>query len=175
MSSESEEDPFAGNHTDSDSEFIPTSDEMHTEESENSSKKVSQDMFLNFRDHYSRLFLKTPSTKQNKFKISKYRIFKYDKNNLPTFSCSESVSLPIFHEFSLQKKPPVAITLPEVDQVLYNAPRLLKKKKFEHVMELAKHYVPAVDMWFYERIAEYHKTFENDNKATSCSEYESDE
>lgn len=137
--------------------------------------KVGQDMFRNFKDHFSPSFVKNPSTKQTKFTISKYRIFKYDRTTMPKFACSESVSLTTFQEFSPLKKSSIAVTMPGIEQCLYHGPRLLKKKKLDHVMVLAKNYVPAADMWYYDRIADYHKHFEREDKPTSCSEYDSDE
>lgn len=65
---------------------------------------VNQNMFLNFKQHFMPMFKKNPSVKDAKFTISKYRIFLYDRANLPKISCSESVSLTVFEEFELKKK-----------------------------------------------------------------------
>ena len=58
---------------------------------------------------------------------------------------------------------------------LYFERKLLKNKKFEHVMTLAKNYVPFCDLWFYNEIEAYHKKFKPDGQETSVSEYDSDE
>lgn len=138
---------------------------------------VTQDFFLNFKDHLQRFFLKNPSKKNNKFTISKYRILLYEKSNSGTLvKCSESVGIPVFMSFDIENKKILEpISLPNDAQKLFSGRRLLKKNKFEHVMTLAKNYVPRCDVWFYNEIEEYHKSYAAPDKDTSMSEYSSDE
>lgn len=66
---------------------------------------VTQDFFLNFKSHLERFFLRNPSKNNNKFTISKYRIIRYEKSDSGTLvKCSESVSVPIFFSFDIEKK-----------------------------------------------------------------------
>jgi len=90
---------------------------------------VTQDFFLNFKDHLHRFFLKNPSKKNNKFTISKYRILLYEKSNSGTLlKCSESVGIPVFMSFDIENKKILEPTsLPNDAQKLFSGRRLLKK------------------------------------------------
>lgn len=86
------------------------------------------------------------------------------------------MAIPLFISFDIQsKKNSEPVSVPTNDQKLFSGRRLLKKNKFEHVMTLAKNYVPPCDLWFYNEIEEYHKSYEAPDKDTSNSEYSSDE
>lgn len=138
---------------------------------------VTQDMFLNCKVHLQPFFVKNPSKKKNKFTLSKYRMIRYEKLNTDIlFKCSESVSFPIFNAFDLVDKRKLQnISLPNNENKLYTERRKLKKNKFDHVMSLAKNYVPQCDQWFYEDIEQYHKTFLPDNNQSSASEFSDNE
>ncbi|KAL1489107.1 hypothetical protein ABEB36_014051 [Hypothenemus hampei] len=57
----------------------------------------------------------------------------------------------------------------------YTERRKLKKNKFQHIMSLAKNYVPECDKWFYKDIEQYHKSFLPDEEETFSSEFISPE
>lgn len=93
-----------------------------------------------------------------------------------TFECSETASLTVFNTFEIRDKRHVQpLTLPNTANKLYSERIKLKKNKFDHVMTLAKNYVPQCDQWFYEEIRNYHQSFSPDDKETSASEYGDDE
>lgn len=140
-------------------------------------KQVTQDMLLNFKDHLKSFFVLNPSKKNNKFTISKYRIIHYEKQDATTtIECSETVGTPIFGKFDIRNKKVLdAPSLPTNDQNLYPGRRKLKPKKFQHVMSLAKDYVPQCDIWFYQEIENVHQSFQEENHVTSVSEFSSDE
>lgn len=149
---------------------------------ERSSKKftvinVTQDMFLDFKSHLSQFFVKNPSKKNKKFTISKYRIMRHEtQDKAVLFRCSETVSFTIFNDFDIEDNRKLHnISLPNNENKLYNERRKLKKNKFEHVMSLAKSYVPECDQWFYRDIEQYHLTFLPDDNETSMSEFSDDE
>lgn len=137
---------------------------------------VTQDLFLDFKN-LQIFFVKHPSRKNNKFTLSKYRIVCYKKTDSKTvLETSETVSWPVFFSFDLKNnKVSNPIVLPDDNAKLYSGRRPLKKNKFDHVMTLAKNYVPSCDQWFYQDIERYHKSFQPDDRATSVSEYSSDE
>ncbi|KAK4882471.1 hypothetical protein RN001_005790 [Aquatica leii] len=88
----------------------------------------------------------------------------------------ESVAFPVFYTFGIKNKKILeTITFPNNDQKLYEARRLLKKTKCDHVMILAKNYVPKCDLWYYNEIEEYHKSYQLQDHETSVSEFSSDE
>lgn len=90
--------------------------------------------------------------------------------------CSESVSFTLFVTFNIEDKRKLnEISLPNNKNLLYTERRKLKKNKYEHVMTLAKNYVPQCDQWFYKDIEEYHKTFLPDNTQSSMSEFSDNE
>lgn len=136
--------------------------------------EVKQTMFLNYKDHFQPMFVKNPSQKNLKFTISKYRIFKYDITNIQKISCSVAVGLPNFDEFQILRKNEHLLSMPNDTQFLYSERRKLKKLKYEHIMSLAKSYVPLNDIWFYEEIENYHKGYASPENETSCSEFEDD-
>lgn len=138
---------------------------------------VTQDMFLDFKAHLQQFFVKNPSKKNKKFTISKYRIMRYEKLDTEIlFKCSETVSFTLFTVFDIEDKRKLQnISLPNNENRLYTERRKLKKNKFEHVMTLAKNYVPQCDQWFYENIEQYHKNFLPDDNQTSMSEFSDDE
>ena len=100
----------------------------------------------------------------------------YEQQETTTvLQCSESVSFPVFQDYSiLDRRVSEPLTLPSSDEKLYTEKRLLKKKKFEHVMNLGRNYVPKVDMWFYGDIERYHRAFEMEEHQSSVSEHSDD-
>lgn len=138
---------------------------------------VTQDMLINFRDHFKPFFVLNPSKKNNKFTISKYRIIHYEKNaTTTTVKCSETAGSPIFFTFDIRnKKTSETPSLPTNEKLLYRQRRKLKQKKFDHVMSLAKAYVSPNDFWFYQDIERFHQSFQEADNVTSVSEFSSDE
>lgn len=111
---------------------------------------VSQDIILNFSGHFSKLFKKTVFNKRkHKFAIASYRVMEYTEKGV---ACSISASAGFKDEFTLQK-PGVHLTLPAPDSHLYSGSLPLKRAKYLHVIELAKKYVPADCMWFYDGLS----------------------
>lgn len=53
---------------------------------------------------------------------------------------------------------------------MYSEREKLKENKFDHVMSLAKNYVPLRDQWFYE-ILNYHRSFTAGDEETTASEF----
>lgn len=138
---------------------------------------ITQEIFLNFKAHFSQFFVKNPSKKNQKFTISKYRIMRYESLcGQILFKCSEAVSFTVFTSFDIEdKRKSLNISFPNGENKLYSERRKLKKNKLEHVMTLARNYVPQCDQWFYNEIEEYHKTFLPENTETSMSEFSEDE
>lgn len=133
--------------------------------------EVTQDFILNFKDHFAPHFRKVISTKKCQFKISKYKLIKYDVTEMPKILCSESVRMTTFTDFIILKKN-ADPSMPT--DALYCKPRLLKPLKFKHVMEIAEEYVPKHDMWFYDAIREAQgdKDTELQNIESDHSEYD---
>lgn len=113
---------------------------------------VPQNMVLNFSKHYDGHFKKVivSDTKQ-RFKISQYKIFKYDKDHPTSISASVSTGFPIFETYILLRNVEDPLTLAPTTRA-YEAPLLLKKPKYEDVMQLARKYVPLNETAYYENL-----------------------
>lgn len=113
---------------------------------------VPQNMVLNFSKHYDGHFKKVivSDTKQ-RFKISQYKIFKYDKDHPTSISASVSTGFPIFETYVLLRNVEDPLTLAPTTRA-YEAPLLLKKPKYEDVMQLARKYVPLNETAYYENL-----------------------
>lgn len=116
--------------------------------------KVDITFILDFVDHLKVSFLKTPkcvsSAKDEKFAITKYRLFVYDKDLVCVSSCiqcSISVNTPIFINVRMMKANSAVPTFP--NQQHYKGSLGLKGAKYKDVMELARKYVGENEMWFY--------------------------
>lgn len=108
---------------------------------------VTQEMILNFSEHFSKLFKKSVvNQRKQKFAISAYRVMEYTGKGV---ECSSTASACIKDEFILQKLG-VKLTLPGPEARLYSQSLPLKRPKYLHVKELATKYVSAECMWFYE-------------------------
>nr|CAI5833841.1 unnamed protein product [Callosobruchus analis] len=91
---------------------------------------VNQDMIINFKGHFLPILRKVVSTKKYKFTLSKYRLFKYDTQEMPNILCSEAVGMLTYTGFAILKKGAIP-TLPTNAALLYSRRRILKPKKFE--------------------------------------------
>lgn len=111
--------------------------------------KVTQDMILDFKNTFKPLFKKVITNQQKeKFAVSKYRLFKYEKKNI--IQCSVTAGLTVFASFNI-KKPKAVLALPNTK--LYNTfPLNINPLKIENVMSLAEKCVPPVHMWYYEQV-----------------------
>lgn len=120
----------------------------------NTSKKftvieVNQNIILNFSEHF-KMFMKKSATsyRKEKFSISKYRVFSYEKTNV--VKCSISAGLTLFSEFVF-KKPSTPYSLP-TEKLYASYPLLINPKKLENVRSLAEKYVPKNDQWYYDSV-----------------------
>lgn len=110
---------------------------------------ITQDIFLNFSDHFKGLFKKMVTNKRKvKFGLSGYRKLEY---NGKMIMCSTIASAMLHEDFVLQK-PGAVLSLPNPDQHLYNGVLPIKQAKYLQVMDLAQKYVPPDCMWFYENL-----------------------
>lgn len=109
--------------------------------------EVTQDIFLNFSEHFKSFLKKsTTNSKKEKFTISKYRVFKYEKSNV--VKCSITTGITLFSDFVF-KKSSAPYSLPS--EKLYNSyPLPINQKKLENVRSLAEKYVPKNDQWYYD-------------------------
>lgn len=110
---------------------------------------ITQDIFLNFSDHFKGLFKKMVTNQRKvKFGLSGYRKLEY---NGKMIMCSTIASAMLHEDFVLQK-PGAVLSLPNPDQHLYNGVLPIKQAKYLQVMDLAQKYVPPDCMWFYENL-----------------------
>lgn len=131
--------------------------------------EVKQDMILNFTGTFKPIFKKTISNRLNeKFRISKYRLFRYEKKNV--IECSETAGFAVFSSFAI-KKPNTVLALPKTK--LYESfPLSINPKKVENVMSLADKYVPPVHMWYYEQVRSANSTQQSNQENTDDSDQE---
>ncbi|KAI4463263.1 dna-directed rna polymerases i ii and iii subunit rpabc2 [Holotrichia oblita] len=109
--------------------------------------EVSQDMILNFREHFKGFMKKSVTNKEKeKFSISKYRVFKYEKTSV--VKCSVSTGLTLFSDFAF-KKSSAPYSLPS-EKLYHSYPLPIKQKKLQNVRSLAEAYVPKNDQWYYD-------------------------
>lgn len=111
--------------------------------------EVTQDMILDFTNTFKPIFKKTVSNlEKQRFSVSKYRLFKYEKKNI--IECSETAGMAVFATFTI-KKPNAVLALPNTKRYM-SFPLNINPKKLENVMSLADKYVPPVHMWYYEQV-----------------------
>lgn len=129
---------------------------------------VTQDMILNYVEHFAPFFKKTIGINKNKvkFTISKFRIIVYDSSKL-VILCSLTCSLPIYSEFSITRTNLTVPKLPE--SPAYNSPLSLKAVKLQNIMKLATEYVPNNDLWYY-RSLKSEGSAENDENETEYTD-----
>lgn len=110
---------------------------------------VTQDMIIDFSNTFKPIFKKVISNQQKeRFTISKYRLFKYERGNI--IQCSATAGLTLYSSFVI-KKPNAVLVWPTIK--LYNTfPLKINPKKKENVLSLADKYVPPIHMWYYEQI-----------------------
>lgn len=88
--------------------------------------EVTQDLFFDFSGTFNTIFKNIiTNTRKQKFTVSKYRVFKYEKRNI--IQCSETAGLTVYSSFSI-KKPRAVLSLPNTK--LYSIfPLGINKKK----------------------------------------------
>ncbi|CAH1106484.1 unnamed protein product [Psylliodes chrysocephalus] len=98
----------------------------------------------------------TPSdvlkTEDKFFFSTKYKIFIY-KAHMDKIQCSETTNFPVYFNFNIQRYN-FQFQMPSN---LYQFKLKLKKAKYSNIMQLAKEYVPQVDMVYYNslNVSEY--------------------
>lgn len=112
---------------------------------------VTQDIIMDFREHFKPIF-KATFTSQNikmKFSISTFRVFKYETGS-NFIECSTTASLPVFTKFSATKFRCI-LSLPATKMTqIYPLP--INEKKVADVKLLVKKYVPEAYQHYYRRI-----------------------
>lgn len=109
--------------------------------------EVTQDIIFNFSEHF-KTFLKklVTNSRKEKFTISKYRVFKYEKTNV--VKCSVTAGITLFSEFVFKKSSAsYSLTL---EKLYKSYPLPINEKKLENVRSLAENYVPKNDQGYYD-------------------------
>lgn len=128
---------------------------------------VTQEMILNFSEHFIKLFKKTVlNNHKEKLAITQYRLFRYSCENKVVVQCSKTLSGLVMSQFAI-RRPNVSLSLPS--KQLYRSMLPIKDAKFKDVMKLAHKYVPPSDMWFYNTLQ---SASLQDQIVSSSSDYE---
>lgn len=137
---------------------------------------VTQDMILNYVEHFAAFFKKNIGINRNKerFTISKYRLIIYDSSKL-VIQCSITSNVLICSEFTPTRSNNNIPILP--NSRVYDSPLALKAVKLENIMKLANEYVPNNDLWYYRSLKAESFADEDGNETEytddgSCSDAE---
>lgn len=133
---------------------------------------VTQSMVFNYTDHLKICFNPSPKSEtKEKFTISSYRVFKYNKNT-GGVACSAAASSDAALTHFVLLKNSANPTLTNVTKA-YLDKLPLKDLKYKNVMQLANEYIGQRDMHFYLSLKS-DKCLENQDSAVSESDNNSD-